>query len=81
MSELIWTLLVGLVVGIIASFIMHIHGTLLFTLLIGISGSFVGGFIATLLNKSSRGGLRPGGLLASVLGAILLLYLYSHLAL
>jgi uncharacterized membrane protein YeaQ/YmgE (transglycosylase-associated protein family) len=73
---MLWTLLTGLVVGAVAKLIMpgKNPGGILVTMLIGLAGSFV----ATILGRVLRW-YQPGqeaGLIASVVGAILLLWLY-----
>ena len=75
---LIWTACIGLVIGAIAKFIMpgKDPGGLLMTMLIGIAGAFVAGFLGRIL-----GWYQPGegaGLIASVLGAVLLLWAYRR---
>jgi uncharacterized membrane protein YeaQ/YmgE (transglycosylase-associated protein family) len=74
--EFIWMLLIGLVVGAIAKFIMpgKDPGGIIVTMLIGIVGALVAGFLGRALNWYSEG--EPAGFIASVVGAILLLVLY-----
>ena len=81
MFHLLWMFLVGLVVGAIARFIMP--GTegigILMTAVLGIAGSFVGGFIARIFSKPADGALlHPAGILLSIVGAVILLYVWSH---
>ena len=74
--------IVGVVIGAIARFIMPgVHDIgLLMTGVLGIAGSFVGGFIARLFSKPADGALvHPAGLILSVVGAVILLYAWSHL--
>jgi uncharacterized membrane protein YeaQ/YmgE (transglycosylase-associated protein family) len=70
-------LIVGIVVGAIARWIMpgaQAMG-LLMTGIVGIAGSFIGGFIARLFSKPADGAVvHPAGLLLSVVGALILLY-------
>ena len=77
MFHLLWMLIVGIVVGAIARWIMpgaQAMG-LLMTGLIGITGSFIGGFIARLFSKPADGAIvHPAGLILSVVGALILLY-------
>ena len=77
MFHLLWMLIVGIVVGAIARWIMpgaQAMG-LLMTGLIGIAGSFIGGFIARLFSKPADGAIvHPAGLILSVVGALILLY-------
>ena len=84
MFHLLWMFVVGLVVGAIARWIMP--GTegmgLLVTSLVGIAGSFVGGFIARLFSKPADGAIvHPAGLILSVIGALILLFVAKKLGL
>ena len=74
--ELIWMLIIGLIVGAIAKFLMpgKDPGGILVTMLIGIVGALVAGYLGGALGWYGRGD--PAGFIASVLGAILLLFLY-----
>lgn len=77
MFHLLWMLIVGIVVGAIARWIMpgaQAMG-LLMTGLVGIAGSFIGGFIARLFSKPADGAIvHPAGLILSVIGALILLF-------
>jgi uncharacterized membrane protein YeaQ/YmgE (transglycosylase-associated protein family) len=77
---LIWTAIVGLVVGAIAKFLMpgKDPGGILVTMLIGVIGSFVAGFLGRVLGWYAPG--EAAGLIASVLGAVLLLWIYRRFA-
>ncbi|MDQ6620947.1 MAG: GlsB/YeaQ/YmgE family stress response membrane protein [Pseudomonadota bacterium] len=77
---LIWTVIVGFIVGAVARFFMPGVDAIGFwlTAALGIGGSIVGGIVGSVLFRSSRGGFRPAGFVLSVLGAILLLWLYRH---
>ena len=81
MFHLLWMLIVGIVVGAIARWIMpgaQAMG-LLMTGLIGIAGSFIGGFIARLFSKPADGAIvHPAGLVLSVIGALILLYVMQR---
>ena len=75
MIHLIGQLIFGLIVGIIAKFIMpgKDPGGIIVTALIGMAGSFVG----TLIGRALWGGAGyESGWITSILGAILLLWLY-----
>lgn len=74
--EILYTLLIGLVVGIIAKLLMpgKDPGGFIITTLLGIAGAFVARFLGQALNWYEEG--EPAGFLASVVGAILLLILY-----
>ena len=71
--DLIVTLIVGLIVGAIAKFLMpgNDPGGWIMTIVLGIAGSFVGTFIAGALGMA-----QPVGWIGSVLGAMLLLFIY-----
>ncbi len=74
MFHLIWYILVGLVAGALAKFVMHEHMTILWTIILGIIGSIIGGAVTHLLWKPSNSRFHPAGLIFSTLGAILVLY-------
>ncbi len=78
MFSLLWTLLIGLVVGALAKAIMpgKDPGGIFMTMLLGIGGAFVGRMIATVLGVWAYGGI--AGLAFSVLGAVLILWLYRR---
>jgi len=72
----------GLVVGAVARFLMpgRQHMGLFLTMILGIVGSFAGGFIASLFSGKTDGWMNPAGWIMSIVGALIVLYLYSHLA-
>ena len=74
--HLIWTLLIGLIVGVVAKLLMpgKDHGGFIVTILIGIAGSFVATYIGQVLGWYQEG--QSAGFIMSVLGAILLLGIY-----
>ena len=76
---IIYTLIIGLVVGIIAKFLTpgRDPGGCIITMLIGIAGSFIAYFIGRSLGMYARGD--TPGIIASVIGAIILLAIY-HIA-
>jgi uncharacterized membrane protein YeaQ/YmgE (transglycosylase-associated protein family) len=82
--HLIWMFIVGLVVGAIARFIMPGAESMgwIMTAIVGIAGSFIGGFIARLFSKPADGAIvHPAGLLLSVIGALILLFVVKKLGL
>ena len=84
MFHMIWMFIVGLVVGAIARFIMPGAEGMgwIMTAIIGIAGSFIGGFIARLFSKPADGAIvHPAGLLLSVVGALILLFVVKKLGL
>ncbi|MCE9669338.1 GlsB/YeaQ/YmgE family stress response membrane protein [Myxococcus stipitatus] len=71
-------LVIGLLAGLLARALMPGNQSmgLVATTLLGIVGSFVGGFIGSLFRSDGRVfDLHPSGLLFSVLGALLVLFL------
>ena len=73
---MLWTLIIGLIVGALAKFIMpgKDPGGIIITILIGIAGSFIGTFIGRALGLYRNG--QGAGFIMSLLGAILLLFIY-----
>ena len=73
---LIWTACIGLIVGALGKFIMpgKDPGGILMTMVIGIAGAFVAGFLGRILGWYQPG--QGAGLIASVIGALLLLWAY-----
>jgi len=71
-------ILMGLIVGLLAKFIMpgKDPGGLIITILIGIAGAFVGGFIGSLLGLGKVTGFNVGSILLAIGGAALLLIVY-----
>jgi uncharacterized membrane protein YeaQ/YmgE (transglycosylase-associated protein family) len=76
---LVWMVIVGLIVGALARFFYPGAVTMgwLATILLGIVGSLVGGFIGSLFSRG-RVGFQPAGIIMSVIGAILVLWLYLN---
>ena len=80
MLHLIWYILIGLVAGLIAKSIMHVHLAIMWTIVLGIIGSVVGGAVTHIFSRPREGvPFHPAGLIFSVLGAILVLYLCHKL--
>lgn len=83
MLHFLWMFIVGIIVGAIARMIMpgSENMGLIMTGVLGIVGSFVGGFIARLFSKPAPGALvHPAGIILSVIGALVVLYAWNHLA-
>jgi len=80
--NLIWYLILGFVVGLIARAIVpgvNAMGIVMTTVL-GIVGSVVGGFIGGVVSKPKEGAkFHPAGLILSIIGAIVVLFLYNAL--
>ncbi len=73
---ILWTLIIGLVVGVIAKFLMpgRDPGGFIITILLGIAGAFLAGFLGRALRWYGEG--EPAGFIASIVGAIILLIIY-----
>lgn len=80
MGILTWILL-GLVVGILAKWIMPgpDPGGVIVTILIGIAGAVVGGFIASAAGLGTVTGFNLGSVVIATGGALLLLFGYRKL--
>jgi len=79
MLHIIGMLVVGLIAGAIARLLMPGKDPMgiFMTALLGIAGSFLGGLIGSLIWHPKDGNyLHPAGLLLSILGAFLLLWLW-----
>ncbi len=76
MTAIIWTLIIGLIVGGVAKLLMpgRDPGGCIITILLGIAGAFVAGYLGRLVGWYEPG--QPAGFIASVIGAMLLLLIY-----
>jgi uncharacterized membrane protein YeaQ/YmgE (transglycosylase-associated protein family) len=81
MLHIIWSIIVGFIVGLIATHLMGTgHLGFWMTALVGIGGSVVGGLIARIFSKPKDGSLfHPAGFLLSIVGAILVLFIVAKL--
>ena len=80
----LWMFIVGLAVGAIARFIMPggEHMGIILTGVLGVVGSLVGGFIALLFSNPAPGApFHPAGILLSIVGARIVLWVWNRLAL
>src|SRR5580704_15690090 len=76
MLHILWSIIVGFIVGMLAAAIMHTHLGFIGTTLLGIVGSVVGGLIARLFSRPPEGStFHPAGFLMSILGAIAVVFL------
>ncbi len=77
MGILAWIVL-GLIAGAIAKAIMpgKDPGGIIVTMLIGIVGAFLGGFLGNMVSGKGIDGLSIWSILLSVVGALLLLWIY-----
>ena len=74
MFHLVWYILVGLIAGVIAKSVMHVHMLLIWTIVLGIIGGILGGAVTHLFAPPTSERFHPAGLVLSSLGAILVLY-------
>lgn len=74
--SIIWTILIGFIVGIVAKFLMPGRDPVGFiiTALIGIAGSIIATYLGRFMGFYQVG--ESAGFIAAVLGAIILLFLY-----
>jgi uncharacterized membrane protein YeaQ/YmgE (transglycosylase-associated protein family) len=80
MVHLIWYIIVGLIAGFAAKSVMHLHLTLLWTILLGLVGSILAGFATHLFIRPKEGApFHPAGIIFSILGALLVLFLWKKL--
>ena len=80
-AHVIWTLVVGVVVGAVARLLVpgQEHMGFLMTSLIGVMGSFVGGVIGSVISRPAEGSLfHPAGFVLSVIGAIIVLVVWHR---
>jgi len=81
MLHLIWSIIVGFIIGLIARAIMP--GTqqlgFIMTTIVGIVGSILGGLIARLFSRPEPGTpFHPAGFIMSIIGALILLFLIGR---
>jgi uncharacterized membrane protein YeaQ/YmgE (transglycosylase-associated protein family) len=79
MFHLIWYILVGLIAGVVAKSVMHVHMTIFWTTVLGILGSIVGGAVTHMFSRPTNDRYHPAGLIFSILGAILILFICNKL--
>jgi len=80
MMSFIWWLIIGLIAGALARLIMPGRDAMgiIATILLGIVGSIIGGLVSWAIwgADTANGGFRPAGLILSILGAILVLWIW-----
>ena len=76
----IWWLIIGLIAGALARLIMPGRDPMgiIATILLGIVGSILGGLVSWAIwgAETAGEGFRPAGLLLSIIGAIVVLWIY-----
>jgi uncharacterized membrane protein YeaQ/YmgE (transglycosylase-associated protein family) len=81
MLHIIWSIVVGFIVGLIARAVMPgvQHLGFIMTTLLGIGGSILGGLIGRLFSKPAPGSsFHPAGFIMSLIGALILLFLWGR---
>jgi len=81
MLHIIWSIIVGFVIGLIARAVVPgaQHMGFFATAILGILGSLVGGLLGRLISKPKEGSaFHPAGFFMSIVGAIVLLVIWTH---
>lgn len=78
MFGLLWTMIIGVIVGAIARAIMpgDERGGIFMTMMLGIGGAVVGRWLARLIGVYAYGGI--AGLIFAVIGAVAILWVWSR---
>ncbi len=79
MLHIIWSIIVGFIVGLVARALLPgaQHLGFIMTTLLGIGGSIVGGLIGRLFSRPAPGAaFHPAGFIMSIIGALILLVVY-----
>lgn len=80
MLSFIWWLIIGLIAGALARLIMPGRDAMgwLSTMLLGIVGSIIGGLVSWAIwgPETDARGFQPAGLLLSIIGAIVVLFIW-----
>jgi uncharacterized membrane protein YeaQ/YmgE (transglycosylase-associated protein family) len=76
MFHLLWEAIIGLIVGALAKFIMpgKDPGGIIVTMLLGIAGALLAGWLGRVLGWYQEG--QSAGFIASLIGALILLFIY-----
>jgi uncharacterized membrane protein YeaQ/YmgE (transglycosylase-associated protein family) len=74
--DILWTILIGLVVGAIAKFVMPGKGPggFIVTILLGIGGALIATHLGQLVGWYQAG--QSAGFIGAIVGAILILFIY-----
>ena len=76
-------IVIGLIAGAVARLLIPGKQDIgiLMTIVLGIVGSFVGGFLGYLIfhKDAASGFFQPSGLIGSIIGAVIVLFLYTRL--
>ena len=77
MGSLIWTIVIGFIVGLVARALKPGDDKLgiVMTSVLGIAGAFIASFLGKSLGWYGEG--EPAGFIAAVVGAVILLFVYG----
>ncbi len=75
MEGLLWWIIVGLIAGVLASFVMGGGFGIIGDIIIGIVGAFIGGWIFSALGVGTPFGGLAGTIFVAFIGAVVLLFL------
>lgn len=77
---MIWTLFIGLIIGVVAKFLMpgRDPGGFIITILLGIGGSMLASWAGAAMGAYRQG--EPASFIAAVLGAMAILFLYRWIS-
>ncbi len=81
MFHILWSIILGFLVGLLARAIMPgtQHMGFIATTILGIGGSILGGLIGRLFSKPKEGSkFHPAGFVLSLIGAIIVLFLWQR---
>ncbi len=76
--SIIGTIIVGFIVGLLARFFYPgaVEMNWMMTTVLGIAGSILGGLLSGIFFKSPDGNFHPAGWVMSIIGAIILIWVY-----
>jgi uncharacterized membrane protein YeaQ/YmgE (transglycosylase-associated protein family) len=82
--HVVWFILFGLVVGVIARFLMPGRQPMgmIMTAILGMAGSFVGALLANLIRRQevSFNAVDPYNWIAAIIGAVILLFVFHRVS-
>ena len=81
MLHIIWSIIVGFIIGLVARAIMPgIQGMgFIMTTILGIAGSIIGGLIGRLFSRPEPGApFHAAGFIMSIIGALILLFIWGR---
>src|SRR4029453_17755813 len=78
--SIIGIIIVGFLVGVLARFFYPgvVEMGFVMTTVLGIAGSFLGGLLSSVLFRSKDGNFHPAGWFLSIIGAIILIWVYLN---